>query len=234
LVLLVLAYYFYFRDWIKPVDMDLRPVAEISYFNNKKTEDCETIFNSILKQCRGPIPENDSGEYSYIDYKENFEREVYINKDNNVLSISYYMHDKIDPKNLYRSIKSYVYINIFPNKQKRNVGNGGLLFDYYFDDVNSISEFKKYYTSKHGIFRPIFNLNSKHGKYGQFKYLISPFYNEKDEYGGIINENTARVDMYFSWDNYTIAINELTDDYTEDFCTPFVINDLAELLTNIN
>ena len=52
----------------------------------------------------------------------------------------------------------------------------------------------------------------------------------KNEYGFNIYDYGATADMYFSWDDYTIAINELTYDYINNFMTPVVLQDLDALL----
>jgi len=232
LILFSLLYFFYLKDWMKPVVIDLNPVKNITYFNGKPAEKYKSVMKNILEQCRGSQPVNKDMEYRSTNKELGFERLSAFDKESKYLSITYYFRDKENIDNPLGQELSYVYVNIISNNQvNTSVSNVlGSSTGTYFSDVNSASKFKQYYKSEHGFFRPIFDLLSQKGKAGNFNYLISPFCKIEDEYGFKIYDVGATTDMYFAWDDYTIVIHELTYNFNNNFSTPIVLKDLEALL----
>ena len=234
LVLFGLLYFFYLKDWIKPAPVDLSIVKNITYFNEKPANEYETVMMNILEQCRGALPVNEDMTYTSTNVDRGLKRYSHYDNVAKHLTITYYFREEETIEKPFGETFSYVYVNIFSNNSvmgsDQDSDENEIMSGTDFLDVNSTVKFKRYYASEHGKFRPIFDLIDRKGKTGNFKYLISPFCNIKNEYGFVDNRDNASVDMYFAWVDYTIAINEYTDNYIDNYKTPIVLEDLEAIL----
>ncbi len=230
--IITLIYFSYVRDWIRPVKVDVSAMENITYFNNKKSADHQSVLTKIHKQAHDNAgvtePYDELAEYYYSNPEHIYERAVWFQiVEPSFLEISYTFNRANQSGNFSRD---FVNVKIFQSPEyKFNYFTGPKLRLSYFGRGNQTlhGELSKNY----GKFRPIFNLLSKHGKKDGFAYYISPLIYLKNEYGVVYNREKSTAFMVFVFEEYAITIDfPVIPPNDVEVLIPIVLNDIETLL----
>lgn len=235
-IFVVLLYFLYIRDWSKPITVDVSPMKNITYFNDKKATDYKTVLSAIHRQSRSEDISaefyDEMKEYYYSNQEYSYNRAAWLSfhgQPHLKLSYSFEKTSESDPT--YNSL----FVKIFPSPSyKFNYFTGPKLRLSYWESTY-IDDFSLQYELRdsYGRFRPIFNIMSKHGKDEDFKYYVSPLIFNKDEYGYFLDDlESATAFMIFVYDEYGMIINfpVLEPSSNIDIVAPIILKDIERLM----